>query len=307
VRSSTFLVFFGGFVSLLIPANVFWPYFAGIAVSGIGLGAAKQDLWQARGPDKLIILGRLFYAIPLAVFAAEHFTSTKAIALIVPRWIPEPVFWTYFVGTALVAAALSIVTKQQARLGAALLGAMLFLFVLLIHIPRVIHNPRDRISWAVALRDLAFSGGALAFAGSLFRAPYTRAAQLLITAARYLVAVACLFFGFEQFRHPDFVPGVPLGKATPAWIPGHIFWGYFSAVVIFAAGLCLFANVKTRLAATCLGAMVFVLVVFVYLPMLAVELSDIGNGLNFIADTLMFSGAALLLAEAMPKESPTPA
>jgi hypothetical protein len=35
------------------------------------------------------------------------------------------------------------------------------------------------------------------------------------------------------------------------------------------------------------------------------NLFDIENGFNYFADTLMFCGAALLLAQAMPKETPS--
>ena len=61
-------------------------------------------------------------------------------------------------------------------------------------------------------------------------------------------------------------------------------------------------NKKARLAATYLGIMIFLVVMFVYLPMLAAIPWDIGNGLNYFADTLMFSGAILLLADALPRE-----
>lgn len=49
--------------------------------------------------------------------------------------------------------------------------------------------------------------------------------------------------------------------------------------------------------------MVLVLIVAVYLPIWLASLADIANGLNYVADTLMFAGAALLLAEALPKET----
>jgi hypothetical protein len=42
----------------------------------------------------------MFFAVPLAVFGAEHFASAKSIMLLVPSWIPGPLFWTYFVGVA---------------------------------------------------------------------------------------------------------------------------------------------------------------------------------------------------------------
>jgi hypothetical protein len=39
----------------------------------------------------------------------------------------------------------------------------------------------------------------------------------------------------------------------------------------------------------------------VYVPIGVVERASLNNGLNYVADTLMFCGAVLLLAGAMPK------
>jgi hypothetical protein len=50
----------------------------------------------------------------------------------------------YFVGFALVAAALSIILMQHVGWSATLLGIMIFLFVLMIHLPNVVANPKDR-------------------------------------------------------------------------------------------------------------------------------------------------------------------
>jgi uncharacterized membrane protein YphA (DoxX/SURF4 family) len=292
----------GAILWLQISAELFWPYFAGATLSLAGLAALRGDVLLARGSDKIVSMGRLFFAVPMAVFGAEHFTEAKFVVRMVPAWIPGAWFWTYFVGTALIAAAASLVLKKQARLAATLLGLMLFLFVVLMHIPNVVANPRDRIAWAIALRDLAFSGGALAFAGMQTAEWRSKGKNILTTVGRIFFAVAAIVFGAEQILHSDGVPGVPLARLTPAWIPGHRFWPYVTGAVFLVAGPCLLANRKTRLAATGLGAMVLVLMVFVYLPILCASVTDIGNGLNYFMDTLAFGGAALLLADAMPKE-----
>jgi hypothetical protein len=59
---------------------------------------------------------------------------------------------------------------------------------------------------------------------------------------------------------------------------------------------------QARRAALGLGVMVLILIVAVYLPIWGASLSSIQDGLNYFADTLLFAGAALLLAEALPKE-----
>jgi uncharacterized membrane protein len=288
-----------------IPGPVFWPYFAGVALLAVGLPIIlKNEVSHAHGLDKFVPIGRLFYAIPLAVFAGEHFTIARLMAPMVPSWIPAHVFWIYLVGVALVAAALSITVKKHAQLAATLLGIMLCLFVVLLHIPRLTAKLHDRISWAVAVRELSFAGGAFAFAGAQSKsAKSTNTAPALVTLGRILVATAALFFGVEHFLHPDHAPGVPLEKITPTWIPLHLFWAYLAGAVLLATGACLLINKHSRLAATYLGLTILLIVLVVYLPILIAIPSDIGDGLNYFADTLLFSGAALLLADALPKEN----
>src|SRR5215470_10475072 len=91
-----------------IPATVFWIYVCASLLFIIGLIKIVKELPQQTGVDKIMPFGRLFFAIPKAVFGSEHFTATAAIAGLVPRWIPAHTFWVYLVGFAFICAALSI-------------------------------------------------------------------------------------------------------------------------------------------------------------------------------------------------------
>lgn len=282
------------FASFGLPSGIFWLYFSGSILLLVGLvKILKDELPQTPGLDKIMPFGRLFLAIPLAVFGTEHLTNTADIANIVPRWLPAHEFWVYLVGIALIAAALSITLQIQSAWAATLLGAMLFSFVLLIHIPNIIAHPGDRFFWAVGLRDTAFSGGALAYAGS-----HGRSMPALVTVGRFFVAIPSVFFGVEHFLHPEFAPGVPLEKIIPVWVPGRLPWAYLAGIVLVAAGVALIVNKKARMAATCLGVMILLLVLFVYFPVLVASPADIVS-LNYFVDTLLFSGAALVLADAL--------
>jgi uncharacterized membrane protein YphA (DoxX/SURF4 family) len=290
---------------LAIPSDVIWSYFAGGVVLAIGLVAISlRGDWQtARGFDKLILFGPLFYAAPIAAFGTEHFTVTEAIKSIMPAWIPWHQFWVYFVGACFIAASLSLVTGIQARLSASLLALTFFLFVVLMHAPSWAQNPRNRFALAVVLREISFSGGALALAASLTERSRERGAHILATIARYFVAIPVLFFSFEQFLHGNHVPGIPLERMTPEYIYGHAVWTYLAAVVYAVAGTLLFVGKKTRAAATWLGLTVLVVELVVYAPIGVVDRASLGNGLNYVADTLMFCGAVLLLAGAMPRQA----
>ena len=292
-------------VLLAIPSEVIWSYFVGGVVLAIGLVAIflRGDWQKARGFDKLILFGPLFYAAPLAAFGTEHFTLTEAIASIIPAWIPWHHFWAYSVGACFIAAALSLMTRIQARLSASLLALTFFLFVMLMDAPGWAQNPRDRFALTLALRELSFSGGALALTASLTKQWRERGTDVLLTTARYFVAIPVLFFSFEQFMHGNHVPGIPLEPLTPEYINGHAIWAYLAAVVYAVAGTLLFVGKKTRAAATWLGLTVLFVELVVYVPIGVVERASLDNGLNYVADTLMFCGAVLLLAGAMPREA----
>ena len=290
---------------LAIPSTVIWSYSVGGVVLALGLVTIfLRGEWQkARGFDKLILFGPLFYAAPIAAFGTEHFTLAAAIASLVPRWIPWHLFWAYFVGACFIAAALSLVTKIQVRLSASLLALTFFLFVVLMDAPGWARHPRDRFALTYMLRELSFCGGPLALAASLTERWRERGTHILATIARYFVAVPVLFYSVEQFLHGDHVPGVPLEPLTPQYVHGHAIWTYLAAVVYAAAGIPLLIGKKTRAAATWVGLTVLFIVLVVYVPIAVVERASLDNGLNYLFDTLMFGGTVLLLAGGMPREA----
>jgi len=290
--------------ALLLPPRLFWPYFAEAVISIIGLARLiRSEALRASGIDRAVVFGPLFLAVPMAVFGADHFIAPPSVATLVPSWIPWHLFWVYFVGIALIASALSIVTQKLSVLSATLLSTMLFSFVLLISVPKLAANPGDRFVLAVLLRDLSFSGGALACAVTQAEEWPKRALKWLTILARYAIALPAVVFVVEHFLHPEFVPVVPLKQLMPSWIPGHLFLAYVTGAVLIASGLRMAFNWKARSAATWLGIVVFAIVLLVYLPLMIANISDIANGLNYLVDTLAFSGAALLLAGALPSEA----
>ena len=286
-------------------AIVFWMYVSAALIFIIGLIKIFGELSQAHGLDKIMPFGRLFFAIPLAVFGSEHFTVTADIATLVPRWIPAHTFWVYLVGVAFLCAAVSIVVLVQARLAAALVGMTFLIFVCVMDLPVTFAHPGNRFFWALALRQLAFSGGAFALAMSLSSARPRRRSRALTSAIvravpRFFVGVPSIFYGVEHLLHPEYVPGIPLQKLTPEWIPGRILLSYFVGVILILAGVCLLVNKKARVAAAVLGLTILLTVLWIYLPMLIAAPKDV-VALNFFFDTLLFCGAVLLLANASDK------
>jgi uncharacterized membrane protein len=290
-----------------VPPTVFSIYLCASLLLVVGLIKVFNELPLEHGVDKIMPFGRLCFAIPLAVFGSEHFTATASLATLVPRWIPAHVFWVYLVGLAFLGAAVSMAVLVQARLAATLVGMTMFMFVLVMDMPAVAANPHNRFFWALALRQLAFSGGAFAFAMSPSNTrprPPSPAPPTTPWAAlpRFFVGIPSVAYGVEHLLHPAYVPGIPLQRLSPEWIPGRLFLSYVVGLMLILAGVCLLTNKKPRMAATALGLTILLTVIWIYLPMLLAAPKDL-VALNFFFDTLLFSGAILLLANALDKET----
>ncbi|MGH9823541.1 MAG: hypothetical protein ACREDR_09850, partial [Blastocatellia bacterium] len=300
--------------------SVFWPYAAGAAILLIGLpvvilGAARR----ARGLDKLVAFGPLMFGIGMAVFGGDHYVGAKFVATIVPSWIPWHLFWTYFVGTALIAGALSLATTIQWRLAAGSYALMLLIFWLTIHLPNFIAKPSSPGRLTLLVREILLLAGCLAFAASHVRevregaTPGPRSGALLSPAAsKRVVSVACVLlaitigdFGVQHFLHPGSAPGYPQDDPTvkiaiPSWIPAHAFWMYLVGSIFVLGAIGLLTLRYARPAAVLIGATTVVLIALVYIPHTIASASDIVRGLNYLAIHFAMAGSAFMLASALP-------
>ncbi len=273
---------------------------AGILVTLIALWAARGDIARAPGLEKIVALSYLCFAVPYAAFGALHLFGVEFVAPLVPSFMPWRMFWAYFVGVALLAAALSIATKIQVRWSGLLLGLTMFSFVAMMDIPGLLGSLRDRFAWTLTLRELSFGSGAWIFAGIAMRGAGGRR---LIAFGRVVIGITAMFYGVEHFLHPLARPGVPLEALMPAWIPGRVVIGYATGAILVGAGACMLLNQKTHTAATYLGTWIVLLVVFVYGPILIAALMEpsIGakiEGINYFYDTLLYGGTILAVASA---------
>jgi len=284
----------------------FWMCLAGLLCLVAGVPTLRKQISAAQGWDKLIAWGCVFIAVPLAVFAPEHFGGPMKVSDMVPSWIPAHVFWAYFVGCSLFAAATSLTLGKFVRLSSTLLGLMFFLFVCLMHIPNVLAHPQNRFAWAYMFRDLSLAGGAWALAGLHSRDSSPQRSKWLISFGRIVIGIAAIFFAVEFFLHPQSAPGFPLEEMTPSWVPFPRVWGYLTGSILLAAGVGLALNKKSRIAATSIGALMTVLTLFLYLPIWILARGgttpEIMEAINYVFDTLIYAGAALVLASALPPD-----
>jgi putative oxidoreductase len=109
--------------------------------------------------------GRIVFAIPFAIFGMMHLMMAGNMTGMVPSWVPGGVFWVYVIGMALVAAAVSIISKKQIYLASLLLALLLVVFVMTIHLPGLFNEATMQMAMGGMLKDISLAGGALLIAG----------------------------------------------------------------------------------------------------------------------------------------------
>jgi len=169
-----------------IPQAVSVPQFGGLwtntfktlAIGGGALIAAasypsgvnqsiKEFSIPAHWTNIMITIGRILLGIFLFICGIQHFMFIDFVAGFIPSYIPAHFFWAYFAGAALLAGGAGLLLGLKAPLAATLSAIMIFLWVILLHIPMAVMKPNEGQSWTSVCEALAISGILFILAGML--------------------------------------------------------------------------------------------------------------------------------------------
>jgi uncharacterized membrane protein YphA (DoxX/SURF4 family) len=245
--------------------------------------------------------GRIFFAVGIAAFGAQYLLHGSYLGGLppVPPWAPGGSIGAYFVGVFLILAAISIAAQWNARLFAALLGALFLFCVVFLHLQHfsdVIHKGNDRTR---ALEPLAIAAAAFILAGTYsLRSAKSSASQtvteIAIKSARFVFAFTLLIFGWQHFEYAAY-----LATLIPSWLPAHLAWIYFTGAGFIFAGASIATKILGRLAATFLGLMFFLWVVILHAPRVYASLHNADEWSSFFV-ALAMAGASFLIASTLP-------
>ena len=110
---------------------------------------------------------------------------------------------------------------------------------------------------------------------------------------RFLFAIPWLVVACQHFIYASFVETI-----VPAYMPFRMFWVYFTAIAMIAAGIAIMTGIKARLAAGLLACMMLIFILLVHLPILTGDPHAM-NWTRFFQD-LSITGIAFILAGAGP-------
>lgn len=256
--------------------------------------------------SKLLAWGRLFVAVAMVVFGIQHWVYLNFVTRVFPKpplWIPGQSLLAGVAGAFLIVAGVGIVAERQARTLALLLGGLILLSFIVLGLPAVLARPSNGGAWTSAGKALALAGASLLVASSLppglaEAAGWRTWLVQLIPAGRFFLASFFVLGGTMHFIYTAFVISL-----VPAWIPGRLFWAYFTGAALIAGGLGIMLPWTARLAATLSGGMIFLWVLVLHIPR-ALASPHNANELTAVFEALAMSGAALLVATTFPRWPP---
>jgi uncharacterized membrane protein YphA (DoxX/SURF4 family) len=240
--------------------------------------------------DRVLAVGRPFFATAMAAFGLQQLLYGDFVPgpLIAPAWVPWRGLWAWASGLALTAGAIGVLTRK-ARPAAVLLAVLLFVCVLVFHLPAPLAILYDGIARTRAFEALSLGGIALLVAGPPF-----------VKAGRLVFGLPLTVFGIQHFMYARFVV-----MAEPSWMPGKLFWAYFTGIAFIAASVAIVFRTRARLAANLLGLMFLLWFVLLHVPNVATMLRD-GNQWNSAFVALAMCGGAWILSGTLRKGDRSP-
>jgi hypothetical protein len=143
------------------------------AAKELALSAGAFVVAGKRFPGKAASFGTIVFSLTMISFGMDHYLYANEAVGYMPSWVSHPIGWLYITGSALIGSGTAIILKIKPGWAATLLGIMIFIWVIILHIPKVIMAaPADLVGeLASAFLALAYCGTAFSIAGAADHRP----------------------------------------------------------------------------------------------------------------------------------------
>ena len=163
---------------------------------------------------------------------------------------------------------IGLLVPRVAVLAARVLLATLLLWLVLLRLPNFLHAPAFEACWSVFPLALMLAAAWVRYVW--LAADWDRVHLSFISGnnglriARVLYGLSLIFFGTAHFI--DLKDTVSL---IPNWLPGHLFWAYFTGCTFVAAGVAVLIGFRARLAAALSALQISLFLLLVWIPIVA--------------------------------------
>jgi uncharacterized membrane protein len=186
----------------------------------------------------------------------------------VPATVPARELLLYLGAFISLICGIGLLIRRLAIMAARLLLATLLLWLILLRLPNFLHAPAFVACWSVF--PLAVMLAAVWVCYVWFAADWDSMHLSFISGnnglriARLLYGLSLIFFGTAHFI--DLKDTVSL---IPSWLPGHLFWAYFTGCTFIAAGVAVLIGFPARLAAALSALQISLFLLLVWIPIVA--------------------------------------
>jgi uncharacterized membrane protein len=202
--------------------------------------------------------------------------------------LPAHDFFMYATAVVELATGIGILVPRIAKVSAAVMTIFALLWMVLLKFPAIFYAPGMEAVWLGAGEIAVILAGAwMVFA--MLGKPDGRFAsgRAGIRNARLLLVLALPTIGLSHFIYtPQTV------QLMPDWLPWHTGWAYLTGAGDIAAAFGILFAVLPRLAATLEAAMLWVITLAIWLPVLLAHLHDDGAWSAFLMSSAIAAGAS---------------
>ncbi len=208
----------------------------------------------------------------------------------VPKGLPAREVLVYLCAIISLGSGLGLLWQRTSVTAARVLLAWLLLWLLLFKVPAVFPAPTEVASWYGCAETAVMVAGAWVLY-AWFAAEWDRRRLSLATGekgvriARVLYGLALIFFGVGHFAYVK-----QTIVLVPAWLPGHLFWAYFTGATFIGAGVAMLIGVWARLAAALSTLQMGLFVLMVWLPIVAAGHINAFQWGEFVATCALTAG-----------------
>ncbi|HEX4160735.1 MAG TPA: DoxX family membrane protein [Rhizomicrobium sp.] len=239
-------------------------------------------------------MGHLFFALGFAVIGAigiavQGFVLNQQP---VPKDIPWRETLACLSGAVLLLAGIGSLVTRTARISALILSGYLFLWVLVLQLPRVVAHPDVEVYWLGLGEDLSLATG-----GWLIYCAIAGRNDVSVHAARIAFGIALVPIGLSHFFYLKLA-----ASFIPSWLPFHVPLTMLTGAGHIAAGVAIALGVVPRLAAALEAMMESLITLIVWISAVAAAPASREDWVNLCISTAI-TGAAWAVSESLGNPS----
>ena len=209
----------------------------------------------------------------------------------VPKVVPAREVLVYLCAIISLGSGLGLLWQRTAATAARVLLAWFLLWLLLLRVPEVFPAPTVVGSWYGCAETAVMVVGAWVlyvwFATEWDRRRFGIATgENGVRIARVLYGLALIFFGVGHFAYVK-----QTVVLVPAWLPGRVFWAYFTGGTFIGAGVAVLIGVSARLAAALSALQIGMFILLVWLPIGAAGHISAFRWGEFVVTCVLTTGA----------------